>query len=185
MLKSFRLLTIEEAGRCRSWARPLRTYFLFAVMIFCLPLCGATVAAERPPDDPGLILEAAESVFRNMAKGDYRALWKGLSARTQRAIVNSVYKALAKKDDTLGKETIGKEFEDGGRIAVEYWEGYLSRFEPKAVLEESRWSMGDIKKDKSVIVLRHRKSENDALLMMLFERGAWRVGLHESFHTRQ
>jgi len=159
--------------------------FVFAVLVIFLFWCGAAPAAKRAPVDPSPILEGAESVFQNMARGDYRALWKGLSARTRSAIVKSVHRALAKEGNRLDEEQIAEDFANGGTIAIEYWQGYLSRFDPKSVLEECRWAMGDVEKDKATIILRHHKSEHDALLQMFFEEGGWKVGLDESFRTRQ
>jgi len=42
-----------------------------------------------------------------------------------------------------------------------------------------------VKKDRAEIVLRYRKSDHDAILKLFFEAGAWRVGLDETFSTRQ
>jgi hypothetical protein len=148
-------------------------------------LCVSLHASELSKSDPAPILEAAESVFQNMARGDYSALWEGLSVRTQRAIAGSVFKALAKEGNPSTEKTISEELAKGGKIAREYWGGYLSRFDPKTVLEESRWSMGEVVKDRAIIFLRYRKSENDAKLMLFFEQRRWKVGLHESFHTRE
>jgi hypothetical protein len=66
-----------------------------------------------------------------------------------------------------------------------YWSGYLSSFDPKTVLEQSAWKMGEIKKDRAEIILRYRKSSNDAILKMYREEGSWKVGLDETFSTRQ
>ena len=142
-------------------------------------------AADSRGEDSGDILTAAESVFQTMQKGDYAALWRGITGGTQRTIVRSVAKALDKAGKAQPEEAIRRDMETGGELAKGYWSGYLSQFDPKTVLEESKWSMGEIKKDRAEITLRYRKSSNDAILKMYREGGAWKVGLDESFSTRQ
>ncbi len=176
-----RFSLLAGTGRFLPW---LSSFCLFAALLV-VPFCRSLNASELPNSDPAAILEAAESVFQNMARGDYSALWEGLSARTQRAIAGSVFKALAKEGNPATEKTVSEELAKGGQIAREYWGGYLSQFDPKTVLEESRWSMGEVVKDRAIILLRYRKSENDAKLLLFFERGGWKVGLHESFHTRE
>jgi hypothetical protein len=164
---------------------PRSLLFLLFSALMAAPFCLSLSASELPGSDPAPILEAAESVFQNMVRGDYGALWEGISTRTQRAIVGSVFKALAKAGKPTQEKAIDEDFAQGGKIAQAYWKGYLSRFDPKTALEESRWSMGEVAKSRAIILLRYRKSENDAELKMSFERGGWKVGLYESFHTRE
>ncbi len=159
--------------------------FLPAIaLFFCLAVPAVLRAADTGADIDD-ILTAAESAFQNMAKRDYAALWGGLTAETRRNIVKSVVKALGKagRDDT--EEQIRTDFEKEGEIAREYWGAYLSQFDPAMVLEESRWTMGEIKKDRAEIAIRYKKSEHDAILKMFREGGAWKVGLDETFSTRQ
>jgi len=145
----------------------------------------AVVRAAADPKEEAEILDAAESVFLNMAKRDFPALWRGLTADTQRAIVRNTHKAVVKEGKTISEEEVRADFEKGGGIALEYWGGYLSRFDPKTVLEESRWTFGEFKKDRAEILLRHKKSDYDAHLKMFREGGLWKVGLDETFSTRQ
>jgi hypothetical protein len=175
--------TIRRAGRAFP---SLGIVALSIVIMLFVGFAGQTaLAAKTSQEDSALVLDAAESVFKNMAAGDWRALWSGLSDRTRNEIVNSVRKALSKEDRSVSNTDLFKDFASGGPIAGDYWKGYLSRFDPKSVLEESRWSMGEIKKNKAFIILRYRKSNHDALLQMFFEKGGWKVGLHETFHTRE
>ena len=120
-----------------------------------------------------------------MQRGQYTTLWQGLTAGTQRTIVRDVRKALDKEGKAQSEADVRRDMETGGELAREYWSGYLSNFNPKTVLEESRWRMGEIKKDRAEIILRYRKSENDAILKMFREGGVWKVGLDETFSTRK
>ena len=140
-------------------------------------------AAETPGTED--ILSAAESVFQNMSKADYPALWSGLTAQSRKSIIGSVRKALGKAGLDYPEERIRVDFEKGGELARGYWTGYLSQFDPKTVLEESKWSMGNVKKDKAEIVIRYKKAGQDAILKMFREGGVWKVGLAETFSARQ
>ncbi len=59
---------------------------------------------------------------------------------------------------------------------------FLTRFNPKSVLDESRWSMGEVSKDSAVILLRYQKSENDAHLKMFYETGDGKSAFMKVFH---
>lgn len=142
------------------------------------------LAAEKDAG-AGAVLDAAETVFQNMQKRDYPALWTGLSAKTRQSIVASVQKAESKSGRNHSEAEVRKDFETGGPLAREYWDAYLVQFDPKTVLDESRWTMGEIKKDRAEIILRYKKSEHDAVLQLFREGGAWRLGLDETFSTRQ
>jgi len=163
---------------------PPLTVFL-VVALLCLMALPAVIRAAADPKEEAEILNAAESVFLNMEKRDFPALWRGLTAETQRAIVRNVHKAVVKEGKTFSEEEVRADIEKGGRLALDYWEGYLSRFDPKTVLEESRWTFGEFKKDRAEIILRHKKSDYDAHLKMFREGGLWKVGLDETFSVRQ
>jgi hypothetical protein len=159
---------------------------LFIAVVVCLVSFPATLtAADGANVDQTSILTAAESVFQAMQRGDYAALWRGLTAGTQRTIVRNVEKALDKAGKAQTEEIIRRDMESGGELAKGYWSGYLSSFDPKTVLDQSTWKMGEIKKDRSEIILRYRKSSDDAILKMYREEGSWKVGLDETFSTRQ
>jgi hypothetical protein len=155
-----------------------------AVAIFFLTF-PATAWSAVDPKETDEILNAAESVFQSMEKRDFPALWRGLTADTQRTIVRSVYKTVGKAGMNFSEEEIRADFEIGGGIALGYWGGYLSQFDPKMILEESRWTFGELKKERAVIILRYQKSDHDTLLKMFREGGLWKVGLDETFSTRQ
>jgi len=45
--------------------------------------------------------------------------------------------------------------------------------------------MGPVRNDRAEIVLRHKKSEHDARIQMFREEGVWKIGLKETFSTRE
>lgn len=157
---------------------------LLAVLLF-LTLVSATVPPAVPAAASDDLLTAAESLFQNMAKRNYPALWDGLSDATQRSIARDVGRAVAKGGEGRDESEILADFAQGGPLARHYWSAYLGQFDPRTVLEESRWSLGVMGKDRAEIVLRYRKSRQDTILKLFHERGGWRVGLAESFSTRQ
>ncbi len=156
-----------------------------AIALVGLLVFTAGVSAAGDPKEVDAILSAAESVFQSMERRDLPVLWKGLSSATRQSIIRNVYKAVGKAGITCSAEEIRAEFEKGGAIAQEYWGGYLSRFEPRSVLEQSRWSLGPVQKGRAAIILRYKKSDNDARIQMFLEEGAWKVGLDETFSTRK
>jgi hypothetical protein len=135
--------------------------------------------------DVDSILGSAESVFQSMSQAAYPALWSGLSAQSRKSIVQNVRKAVAKAGADYAEERIRADFAVGGDLARDYWTNYVLQFEPRLVLEESKWTMGEIKKDTTEIIIRYRKSDRDAILKMFREEGAWKVGLEETFSTRR
>lgn len=120
-----------------------------------------------------------------MSKAAYPALWSGLTEKSRKSIIRNVRKALGKTGLDYAEERIRVDFERGEELARDYWTGYLLQFDPKTVLEESKWSMGEVKKDKAEIVIRYKKSGQDAILKMFREEGVWKVGLYETFSARQ
>lgn len=162
----------------------IKTSSLAIAILFFLAF-PAALRSAADPKETAEILNAAESVFQSMAKNDFPALWRGLTADTQSSIIRNVHKAVVKAGMTFSEEEVRADFEKCGRLALDYWGGYLSQFDPKTILEESRWTFGELKKDRAVIILRYQKSDHDALLKMFREGGLWKVGLDESFSTRQ
>ena len=81
------------------------------------------------------------------------------------------------------KEQIKDNFKTGGTIAQAYWNSYLDAFNPDMVLEQSRWEMGKVGKDRAQINIIYKKAERPAVIQMLKEEGAWRVGLAETFKS--
>jgi hypothetical protein len=131
------------------------------------------------------VLSAAEAVFQNMSQAAYPALWAGLSSKSRQSIIKNVRKALGKGGLDYADERIGADFAAGGELARDYWTNYVLQFEPRLILEESKWTMGELKKDTAEIIIRYKKSDRNAVLKMFREEGAWKVGLEETFSTRK
>jgi hypothetical protein len=79
---------------------------------------------------------------------------------------------------------VRSDFIAGGPIAREYWDAFLSRFDPDAALEYSRWEIGSVGKDRAEILLTHQGAERPAVLKMFLEAGGWKTGLVETFWSR-
>ncbi len=128
-------------------------------------------------------LFSAESLFKAMKQKNYPKIWTFLSIKSKNIIIDDVYKAENKTGTNYNKEDISKDFTSGGLLALSYWNSYLAMFNPDLVLEESKWEMGKIEKDKAEIIIRYRKSEGPATLKMFKEEGKWVVGLEETFKS--
>lgn len=170
-------------------------------LLLCLPSWAAT-----PEDHPAVpvILDRAESLFRSMKARDYRAIFAALSARSQETIVAETTSALATaakqarrggataaetpsalaRDPAPGLEVVRSDFIAGGPIARDYWDAFLSRFDPDAALEHSRWEIGPVGKDRAEILLTHQGAERPAVLKMFLEADGWKAGLVETFWSR-
>ena len=69
-------------------------------------------------------------------------------------------------------------------MAKAYWNSYLNAFDPDSVLEQSKWGMGAIKKDKAEIHILYKESAKLAVLWFYMEGNAGKVGLEETFGPR-
>jgi hypothetical protein len=148
-------------------------------------LLPAKLQAAGNARDVDSILSAAEMVFQNMSQAAYPALWGGLSIQSRQSIIKNVRKALVKNGLDYAEERIGADFAAGGELARDYWTNYVLQFEPRLILEESKWTMGELKNETAEIIIRYKKSDRDAILKMFREEGAWKVGLEETFSTRR
>lgn len=169
----------------------LRNFLLILCLasVASLASCGAGAPSRqaRGPSSPPInpILRQAEGLFRNMQARDYPAIWALLSSKSRETIVRDVLKESSRageKADDAGE--IARDFERGGPIARAYWEGYLREFDPKTVLSESRWEMGEVGEDSAEIHITHKWSERPAVLRMVREEEIWKVGLIETFRPR-
>jgi hypothetical protein len=166
-------------------------------------LSASAASQEDHPTVPA-ILARAESLFLSMKSRDYPAIFAALSAKSQETIVAETSSALAAaakqprpgkptateipsalaRDRAPGLEGIRSDFIAGGPIARDYWDAFLSRFDPDAALEHSRWEIGSVGKDRAEILLTHRGAERPAVLKMFLEGGGWKAGLVETFWSR-
>jgi hypothetical protein len=174
---------------------------LFAFLFVTYP--AYAVPPEENPAVPA-ILARAEFLFQSMKSRDYPAIFAALSAKSRETIVAETSSALAAaakrprpgkptatetpsvlaRDPAPGLEGVRTDFIAGGPIARDYWDAFLSRFDPDAALEYSRWEIGSVGKDRAEILLTHQGAERPAVLKMFLEAGGWRVGLVETFWSR-
>jgi hypothetical protein len=160
---------------------------LFIVFFFAcsLSLSISPAWADRlSEEETNRLLSSAESLFLAMRARQYTDIWPSLTESTKKSIVAAVYREAKKAGTTYDRETIEADFKDGGAMAKTYWDGYLSVFKPDGVLEESRWTIGAVRKDKAEISILHKKSEKPALLQLYKEGNRWKVGLEETFGAR-
>jgi hypothetical protein len=157
--------------------------FLLIGLTFCFS--AASLAAEDPEDEQDKVLSSAEFLFKAMKEKNYPAIWSSLTASSKKDIVDTVYKAAAKSETEYSREQISIDFGIGGLIAKTYWASYLTAFDPDTVLEQSRWNIGFIKKEKAEINIQYKKAEKPAILKMYKEEGTWKVGLEETFEGRK
>jgi len=143
------------------------------------------MAAAETAGETDSILSAAESTFKAMKLRTYPELWGMLSRKSPDVIIGDVAKALKKAGNRVEKEEVGRDFAEGGALSKDYWESYLTAFDPDAVLEHSRWDMGLVGKKEAEILLQYRKAEQPARLKLFKENGFWRVGLEETFSGRR
>jgi hypothetical protein len=160
--------------------------FILFIMVLAQVACMA--ASIREQHD---ILSSAESLFKVMKEKDYPKIWFHLSIVSRNSIIDATYKNILKHEKEKGRETniskeqIEQDFSVGGLIAKGYWESYLHAFNPDMVLEQSKWEMGKIGKDRAYINVTYKKAERPAVIQMFKEDGSWKVGLMETFKAVQ
>ena len=160
--------------------------FLLIFTILTVTVSSSSVASDKDVDN---ILFSAESLFKMMKDKNYPRIWFFLSNTSQNAIIDDTYKNMMNyakgkgKEMTYSKEQIKDNFKTGGTAAQAYWDSYLNAFNPDMVLEQSKWEMGNISKEKAQINIMYKKSEKPAIIQMYKENGMWRVGLTETFKS--
>jgi len=168
----------------------VRTKETLIVIFGCVYLiAGATSIFARDPDTQhDRILSSAETLFKTMERRDYQQIWRYLSAKSKDTIVKNTYKRMAKHEGgergvQHSEDQIKQDFTQGGVIAKAYWDGYLGAFDPRLVLDQSKWEMGKADKERAQIIVQHKKAERPAIIQMVLEDGEWKVGLIETFAT--
>ena len=139
-----------------------------------------------------------------MKSRDYPAIFAVLSAKSRETIVAETTSALGTaakqarrrkpaaaetpsapaRDPVPAPETVRDDFIAGGPIARDYWGAFLRRFDPDIALEQSRWEIGSVGKDRAEILLTHHGADRPARLKMFLEDGGWKAGLVETFWGR-
>jgi hypothetical protein len=133
-------------------------------------------------------LSSAELLFKMMKSRDYPKIWSLLSNKSKDVIVDDVYKAEAKEGTVHSKENINNDFNSGGALSKAYWESLLENMKPitpDTVLEQSKWDIGKFEENKGEIIIKYKKAEKPAVLIMFKEGGKWKVGFVETFWTRK
>ena len=120
-----------------------------------------------------------------MKAHDHPATWRVLTAKSRETIVSETDDAIRKAGDpAVPKDRIRDDFAAGGPLCRQYWEGFLRRFNPDVALEQSRWEIGSVGKDRAEILLTHHGADHPARLQMFREDGGWKAGLVETFWSR-
>ena len=163
--------------------RSVKKYIPIAVVIF-FALSLSTAFTKPSDEEINAVYTAAESVFKAMKDRNYPAIWQFLSEKTKKSTIEAVYKSSRKANIDVEREKIAADFAAGGELAKAYWNSYLDVFDPKMILEDSKWDMGAIKKDSAEINILYKKSKNPAILQLYKEDNAWKVGMEETFGTR-
>lgn len=132
-----------------------------------------------------LILDSAEKFFLLLKKSDFKNAWELLTEKSRKAVIDDVYNVSKKLGQEIKKEAVAKDFNSNGVIFNSYWNAYIQNFNPDMVLEQSKWEIGRIGKDEAEIIINYKKSEKPAIVKMLKENGAWKIGLVETFWPRR
>lgn len=128
------------------------------------------------------VLSAAEGFFKQLQAKNYRQTWSCLSSKSKEVIVEEIYKG---SNAQYSLEQVRSDLQAGGMIAAGYWKGVLQTFDPRTILENSKWETGRIGPKEAELVITYKKSSNPALIRMYNESGEWKLGLVESFWTRK
>jgi len=145
----------------------------------------APLQARAPSEEEiNSVLASAESLFKAMRDRRYSTIWKTITDKSKKRIIDSTYAELKKAGNETRKENIEDDFREGEEISRAYWEGYLQVFNPQIVLEQSRWAIGVIGRDKAEISIHFKKSKHPAILKLFRENNEWKVGLDETFRGR-
>lgn len=136
---------------------------------------------QKPGGEQDRILVAAESIFKAMKKRDYPKIWSLLTNVSRNYIVDDILKEESRRGGQYSKEAIHDDLAKGGGLAKAYWNSYLEVFNPDIILEQSKWEMGEVEKERAEIIMKYKKSDRPARLQMSKENGIWKVGLEETF----
>ncbi|MDI6743909.1 MAG: hypothetical protein QMD07_00875 [Thermodesulfovibrionales bacterium] len=160
------------------FSKNLIIIFIFFVVISST----VTLHADKIKDE---ILNTAEGFFIALKEKRFADVWELLTIKSKNTIISEVYKDINKTKAKIGKGVVREEFDKKGDLFLIYWNAFVKDFEPATVLEQSVWSMGQIKDNKATIILQYKKTEYPAELKIYKENGKWQFGLVESFWTRK
>lgn len=157
---------------------------VIVVVSFFVLSSSSLLANQASEEEINSILMSAEAVFKAMKAKQYPDIWYNLTTKTKASILDAVYKETKKAGAEITREKIAADFEGGGPVAQAYWKEYLFVFNPEMVLEQSKWTVGTVKKNNAEINILYKKSEKPAVLKLFRENEKWRVGLDETFGAR-
>jgi hypothetical protein len=164
----------------QRWRVAIPIVFL-ALVLYLLLVPQGIVAAEG--DD---MLGSAEGLFKTMKQHQYREIWPLLTRQSQEVIVKECYGRIADSGANVHTlEQVKEDFAAGGSLAKAYWNGFLMTFDPAYVLDQSKWQIGKVEKERAWITILYKKSKTPAQLLMVKEQGVWKVGLVETFWTKK
>ena len=178
---------MNNFARIERKLKPLFHYLTFFFFLLLSPLFIVTHhSAYAGYDDATVtpILNTAESFFSFLKKDNYSASWNMLSKESRQTIVDDVHKTYKKMGGKIKKEDIRRDFDNTGNIFLSYWKAFSTSFNPNMILNESLWEVGFIKELEAEIIIKYKKSSNPAKLKLFKEDGAWKVGLTETFWSR-
>lgn len=163
----------------------MKKKILAVIMALCVVLPLADFAgAQTDGRETDAVLAAAETFFVKLKSKEYKTVWEFLTEKSQETIVRDTYKSFSKTVVKHSREEIAADFRRGEGVAGEYWQGYLSVFDPDLALNQSAWSIGMLRKERAEIRLLYKKAKEPAVLRMFREKGRWKVGLVETFWSR-
>jgi hypothetical protein len=175
-----------------NYKLPVTSVTNYILFLFLLLFLSAVPAHSQPTEAQlNALLVPAECFFKSLKDKNFTKTWSLLSRKSQDTIVDDVFKEIIKNKSSqqtaedFTKEQIMADFEAVRPLSTAYWNNFLNYFNPDLVLSQSKWEIGKIKKDKAEISIQYKKSDNPAMLQMIMENGAWKVGLVETFWTRK
>ncbi len=155
-------------------------FFLNLVIVFSIH-----ANSQNSPSTLDKLLGSSENFFISLEQGDYQTAWELLSKKSHGTIINDVYKATRKLQKDIKKEDIANDFLTKGIMFRNYWYAFAGNFDSRMILDESKWEIGYISKERAEIVITYKKTEHPAKLKMFMENNDWKVGLVETFWTRK
>jgi hypothetical protein len=165
-------------------SRAFRKIIVFIIFLIVLSSFPSLQAATSTEEEVNKALLAAESLFKAMKEKQYAEIWKSITAKTKKSIVEDVYRAAKKSGEEIKLSIIENDFQAGGELAKAYWDAYLFVFDPEMALSQSKWTIGKISITDAEINILFRKSAKPAVLRLSRENGEWKVGLTETFGAR-
>lgn len=162
--------------------------FLFLLACCALLLCASCQAprgAGLSPDEQGPVFSAVEKTFVLMGERKSRELWESISRKSRDGIVNDILRSCEARKISCDGEGLRADFARGGPAATIYWANYLGTFDPNSILKDSTWRLGAVTSREADVVIRHKDAERDAIIKVVKEDGAWKMGLEESFGVRK